>query len=1030
VAVIAVVLATAMRAALNPVWGPTSIPLVFYFAAVAVVAWYGRLGAAVAAIVLSTIAIDLIFMEPRWSFEVDRLLGSALVSFIFTSGCIAGAIEATHRANDRARSELAERACSEQALRESEARERTRAAELQVLMDAVPAAIWIARDPACRDVVGNVASRAIIQPIGGTAEESSTAPAADTVQPEVWSQGRPLKQDDWPLQRAARGEQVRDAEIEIRFPRGASHYLIGTATPLRRADGTVTGAVAAFVDITQRRRAEEALRESDRRFSAAFRASPDALIVSRAADGLIREVNESGLRLYGLRYEEAVGRSSLELRLFVNPGDRQKLIAMLEQHGRVRDYEMQVNTRHGGPRSVLLAVEPFDLEGEKHLLVVHRDLSERQQAEQAVRESERRFRELAESMPQLVWTAGADGKVDYYNSRIRDYAGAEQNPDGSWSWQPMLHPDDQAPTAAAWAKAMTEKQRYACEHRAQLKDGTYRWHLSRAVPMLDADGRVLRWFGTATDIHEQRLAQEALRESEERLQLALSGAGMGVWSWELATNEVTWSPELYRLFGVESFGGTVDHFVALLHPDDVAVTMELLNTAIAEHTFYSHEFRFIRKDGAVRWCADQGQAAYYPDGRPKRMTGVVRDITERKRTAQQLEMARDAALAASRAKDDFLATLSHELRTPLNPVLLVASEAARDPALPTSVRADFEMIATNVALEARLIDDLLDLNRITRGKIVLEPRQLDLHVTIRDALQAIREEITAKRLAVTFGLDATAPMIFGDPVRLRQVFWNVLKNAVKFTPERGTIHISTAATDRDETLEIRVRDSGAGMTPENVERAFEPFVQGESAEQVATGQPGLGLGLSISRALVESHGGQIRAESPGRGEGTSIIIQLPRSVGPQVPERRRAVAIATTPTAFASTPSPFAGRHVLLVEDHAATRHALATLLARRGCAVTVASSVAEARDRAKAHSFDLLISDLGLPDGDGCSLLTELRLGHPDLPAIAVSGYGMETDFARSRTAGFLDHLTKPVNVAALDQALHRLLTPPAPPG
>jgi CheY-like chemotaxis protein len=199
---------------------------------------------------------------------------------------------------------------------------------------------------------------------------------------------------------------------------------------------------------------------------------------------------------------------------------------------------------------------------------------------------------------------------------------------------------------------------------------------------------------------------------------------------------------------------------------------------------------------------------------------------------------------------------------------------------------------------------------------------------------------------------------------------------------------------------------------------------------VATAQAGLGLGLAISRALVESHGGQIRAESPGRGQGTSIIIQLPRSVGPQVPERRRAVAIGITPTAAAAPSSPFAGRHVLLVEDHAATRHALATLLARRGCAVTVASSVAEARDRAKAQSFDLLISDLGLPDGDGCSLLTELRVGQPTLQAIAVSGYGMEADFARSRTAGFLNHLTKPVDVGALDQALHRLLASAGPEG
>ena len=229
---------------------------------------------------------------------------------------------------------------------------------------------------------------------------------------------------------------------------------------------------------------------------------------------------------------------------------------------------------------------------------------------------------------------------------------------------------------------------------------------------------------------------------------------------------------------------------------------------------------------------------------------------DRIRAEQQLKVARDDALAANRAKDEFLATLSHELRTPLNPVLLVASDSAEDSALPERVRADFKMIADNISLQARLIDDLLDFNRIVHGKVTLERRPLDLHEVVREATTTIQEEITAKKINLTFSLHAPEHLVSGDPVRLRQVFWNILKNAVKFTPTGGHIEISSPNRSAATEIEVRIRDSGIGMGPEEIARIFHPFVQGRHTDENHHETfGGLGLGLAISAHVAESHHG-------------------------------------------------------------------------------------------------------------------------------------------------------------------------------
>jgi nitrogen-specific signal transduction histidine kinase/CheY-like chemotaxis protein len=409
------------------------------------------------------------------------------------------------------------------------------------------------------------------------------------------------------------------------------------------------------------------------------------------------------------------------------------------------------------------------------------------------------------------------------------------------------------------------------------------------------------------------------------------------------------------------------------------------------------------------------------------IVAVITDTTARKRAEQEVARARDEALAASRAKDDFLAALSHELRTPLNPVLLLASDAAQNPSYPAEVREDFETILKNTTLEARLIDDLLDLTRVTHGKLTLERKPLDVHAVLQEALTTIRSSLQEKEIDLSLALDATEYRIMGDAVRLQQVFWNVLKNAVKFTESKGRIRVQTARSTLG--LRVTIRDSGIGMTPQELENAFKPFVQGDHA---GSGRPkfgGLGLGLAITHSLVEMHGGRIKGESSGRGHGTSFIIDLPLASEAQLADgsgsphgegERRAPRLSVGTSNGRSKDKR--GR-VLVVDDHAPTLAILAQLLNRRQFEVIPAGTAEEARTIANSQHIDLFISDIGLPDGNGCTLMAELRTKRPDLLGIALSGYGMEEDRERSRTAGFMEHLTKPVNVAALDSAISRVL-------
>jgi len=387
------------------------------------------------------------------------------------------------------------------------------------------------------------------------------------------------------------------------------------------------------------------------------------------------------------------------------------------------------------------------------------------------------------------------------------------------------------------------------------------------------------------------------------------------------------------------------------------------------------------------------------------------------RTAE-LQRTKELAESANRAKDHFLAVLSHELRTPLAPVLTTVQLLEHRENLPDDLREALAMIRRNVELEARLIDDLLDLTGITRGKLDLTFETVDVHQALREVLEICDRDLQAKRIAVTAELSARRIYVRADPARLQQVLWNVVKNAVKFTPEEGRILLRTSDGPAG-AIEIEVTDSGVGIDPEVLPRIFDAFEQG--GRDVTRMFGGLGLGLAISKALVDLHGGTLRAASDGRGSGATFYLSL----AAETAETSRPAALSRSPRA--SEPGGREPLRIFLVEDHADTREALAGLLEIYGHQVRSAGSVAAALAALGDAPFDLVISDIGLPDGSGLDLMREIVARSPGgARGICLTGFGMEEDIRKSREAGFLAHLTKPVNLQELQAVLSRVMREP----
>jgi two-component system CheB/CheR fusion protein len=530
-----------------------------------------------------------------------------------------------------------------------------------------------------------------------------------------------------------------------------------------------------------------------------------------------------------------------------------------------------------------------------------------------------------------------------------------------------------------------------------------------------------------TDVTERKAAQDELQRSEERYRSFIRQSTEGIWRFELDVPADTNLPEddqvehfylhaylaecndaMAQMYGHDSaaelIGARLGDMLPRSDPSNLKFLLAFIRGGYRLNEAQSNEFD---RHGNAKHFMNNFVGAV-ENGKLLRVWGVQRDVTDRVLLDAQLHSAKEAAESASQAKDHFMAVLSHELRTPLTPILAIVERLEHSSELTPDVREAIAVIRRNVELEARLVDDLLDSTRIARGKLELSMQPLDVHAKLLNVAEICESEIREKKLQLELRLGAMNHFVMGDGARLQQVFWNLLKNAIKFTEAGGRIVIQT--TEADHRLRIAFRDTGIGIEPAVLPHIFEPFEQGEKAITRHFG--GLGLGLTISRRLLELHAGTVRAESPGRGQGSTLIVEL--IALPQA-------ALAAPPRLSLDLATSTLRLSILVVEDHRDTVVAMSRLLTYFGHRVQVAESLASALKLASENDFDLIISDIGLPDGTGLDLLSQLPHNRK-APAIALSGFGMDEDIQRSRDAGFEEHLTKPIDVVRLQAAINRV--------
>jgi PAS domain S-box-containing protein len=517
------------------------------------------------------------------------------------------------------------------------------------------------------------------------------------------------------------------------------------------------------------------------------------------------------------------------------------------------------------------------------------------------------------------------------------------------------------------------------------------------------------------DITEQAEAQTALRLSEERLSTALAIGGMGAYAVNLADEVVWWSPEMYQLLRVDP-----NHFVPsrtafrnLVHPDDWEDLMAKRATSINQGTALTHQFRIIRSDGEVRWLSNRAQTTYDEHGVPLRHIGVALDVTEQRRDADALhEQARQLHQADDR-KNEFLAMLAHELRGPLAPIRNAAFVLEITKGADPSMVKVGAMIDRHVRHLTRLVDDLLDMARVSTGKVRLRRSPTDLIDVLNHALEMSQPFIDTKRHALVVQLPKRSIMVDGDATRLAQVVCNLLDNAAKYTDEGGHLALSLGIEHGQAgqpLAVIRVKDDGRGISRESLENLFDLFYQAD--RNLDRSEGGLGIGLSLVRELVRMHGGEILAKSGGLGMGSEFAVSLP--LAPQAVSVDDVSAVAQ---AVGSRNQPAC---VLIVDDSVDAAESLALLLEMGGHEVHTAGDGPSGIEMAQKLKPSLILLDIGLPGIDGYSVCTELRKsGMTDVRIIAVTGYGEDEARERTKAAGFNDHVVKPIDAATLERFL-----------
>jgi PAS domain S-box-containing protein len=604
--------------------------------------------------------------------------------------------------------------------------------------------------------------------------------------------------------------------------------------------------------------------------------------------------------------------------------------------------------------------------------------------------------QLNDAIPQLLWTCTRDGDCDYVNRHWTELTGLPLEAARGIGWEQAIHPEDRARYRAEFRRAAALGSAFEHEFQYRSAAGNYRWMVARGSPVRDEAGCIVRWIGTCMDIDESRRAQEALRESEERVRIATEAGRIGTWDWDIEADRVVWSRQLFAMHGLsaQDFAGRACDCESIVHPADLERLRETVARTLQGGTDYTIEFRARGPEGSYRWFWTRAAVIRDARGRPLRLIGATSDVTERKRDEESLR-------EADRKKDTFLAMLAHELRSPLAPICngihLLRSLCPSDQRIDRVVA----MLGRQVTHLARLVDDLLDVSRITQGKITLRRGPLSLGELVREVVCDRQPDFDRHEVSLSCSVPGQEVWVDGDRTRLVQALGNLLHNAMKFSLPTGHAQVRLAAVDG--WAELAVADDGVGIDPAVAPLIFEPFAQ--AAQTAERAQGGLGLGLALVKGLVALHGGSVGVTSSGLGRGATFTVRLP--LQPPNPGQTPGCRAPTSTTV----------RRVLIVEDNPDAAESLEMIVSSWGHEVRVAPTGCHALELMSRWEPEVVLCDIGLPGMDGYQVGREIlrRGGARGVYLVALTGYGQEADVREASRAGFKVHLTKPVDFERL---------------
>lgn len=777
--------------------------------------------------------------------------------------------------------------------------------------------------------------------------------------------------------------------------------------PYRTESRRIEGVVVNFTDVTERREANQALARDARRLELAWETARGGIFEHRLPADESTYMSEAWAQVLGYRRDELPHYSQLLswLSQQVHPEDREHFDRSFADftEGRVERFSLELRLRHHAGhwiwvRKVARVIERDDRGRPLQLLRMMIDITDFKETEAALRESEVRFREMVNGLPLNVWVHDAAGEQQMVNDTFCEFFGVTRDDMKGGRWQMLVHPDDAQDYTREFYACLTDKRVFHAEARVKHADDTWHWVESWGRPRWGPNNEFRGYIGASADISERHRLLEAVRDSEERFRTLADNISQLAWmthgdGWIFWYNNRWYEYTGTTLEQMQGWGWRDVH-----HPDHVDRVEQKFRDSVERGEPWEDTFPLRGSDGQYRWFLSRAIPIRDAEGQVVRWFGTNTDVTQLRDIEDQL---RDA----DRQKDHFLAMLGHELRNPLAAISSTAEVLKRSAANGSMLAKSQQILERQTRHMTKLIDSLLDIARIARGKIHLDLTVVDIVLICR---MAATDAATGRGLhgsKIEVELPSGPLWVEGDGVRLAQVLGNLLSNACKFTPGGGTIVVS-ARPDRGDAV-VTIRDTGMGIEADLLPHVFDVFRQGPQAIDRSAG--GLGLGLALVKTLTELHGGSIKAKSDGAGRGSEFEMRLPLT---------RRVPLQLEGSSFANGRP----RRIVIIEDNIDVGETLKEMLELSGHEVSVATNGRDGLAAVRQQQPDVVLCDIGLPDGlSGLDVARELRAdpGLSGVQLVALSGYGRDDDRERSLQARFDHHLTKPVDLEAIERII-----------